>query len=750
MPFDSDGRESLVADVQAILSKLKKVKRAGHGKWSALCPAHEDKNPSLSVGLGEDGKVLLHCHAGCNVKDIVAAVGMTEADLFADAPAQSGKPDIVAIYDYTDVGGNLLYQVVRRSDKSFLQRRPDGRGGWVWNIKGTPRVLYNLPYVASTPMEDWVFIVEGEKDVDNLRALNIAATTNSGGAGKWHQVADDSVLHGRQVAIIPDNDDPGREHAQQVAHALHGKAKVVKVLELLTIWPEAPSKADVSEYIEHRDCLSPEDLADGLIELADSATAWTPEPAKVLSTSAPIVAYQPFPVEILPEPLRSFVAQAGKAIGCDTAFVALPLLAGLASAIGNTRRIGLKRIWSEPAIIWAAIVGDSGTMKSPAMELALKPLRRRQSKAIKQHVEEMEGYKIEAMRYELDLASWKKSGGEGLPPAEPQSPVLPRCWCDDTTIEALAVLLLQNWRGLLMVRDELAGWLGGFDRYAQGKGSEVAKWIEMHGGRSIMVDRKTGQSRTIHVPRAAVSVAGGIQPATLQRALGRAYFENGLAARLLLANPPRRAKRWTEAEVDPATEQAITTVFDRLFDLEPVEGPDGDPEPGIVRLSPSAKAAWVKFYNEHAEEQVDLSGDLSAAWSKLEGYAARLALIVHLVRWAWGDITDPEEVDERSIITGIDLSRWFGQETRRVYDILNESEEDRNRRELIERIMRKSGRLTARDLQRCSRAYPTSEAAEAALDDLVEAGFGRWEQLPAGEKGGRPTRRFRLADSARR
>ncbi len=737
-----------MADVHTILSRLKKVKGAGHGKWSALCPAHADKKPSLSVGLGENGKVLLHCHAGCDVKDIVAAIGMTEADLFADASAQTGKPEIVATYDYTDIDGKLLYQVVRRSDKSFLQRRPDGRGGWVWNMKGTPRVLYNLPYVASTPIQDWVFIVEGEKDVDALRALNIAATTNSGGAGKWHQVADDSVLHGQRVAIIPDNDDPGREHAQQVAQALHGRALEVKVLDLLAVWPEAPSKADVSDYIEHRDCLSPEDLADGLIELADSAPVWTPESAEVLSTSAPIVAYQPFPVEILPEPLRSFVAQAGEAVGCDTAFVALPLLAGLASAIGNTRRIGLKRIWSEPAIIWAAIVGDSGTMKSPAMELALKPLRQRQSKAIKQHVEAMEGYKTEAMRYELDLASWKKSGGEGLPPAEPQSPVLSRCWCDDTTIEALAVLLLQNWRGLLMVRDELAGWLGGFDRYTQGKGSDVAKWIEMHGGRSMMVDRKTGQSRTIYVPRAAVSVTGGIQPVTLQRSLGRAYFENGLAARLLLAHPPRRAKRWTEAEVDPATEQAIATVFDRLFDLEPVEGPDGDPEPGIIHLSSPAKSAWVQFYNEHADEQVELSGDLSAAWSKLEGYAARLALIVHLVRWAWDESVDHDEVDAQSIAAGIALSRWFGQETQRVYDIFNESEEDRDRRELIERIRRKGGKLTARDLQRCSRAYPTSDAAEAALDSLVEAGFGRWEQVPAHGKGGRPTRRFRLADSA--
>ena len=479
-----------------------------------------------------------------------------------------------------------------------------------------------------------------------------------------------------------------------------------------------------------------------------SAPTCAPQPAEVVSTSAPLVAYQPFPVDALPEPLQSFVIQATEAVGCDYAFVALPLLAALASAVGNTRRIELKRVWSEPAIVWTAIVGDSGTMKSPAMELALRPLRQRQSQAIKRHAEVMDEYQTEAMRHELDLAAWKRSGGEGLPPIEPEQPVLLRCWCDDTTIEALAVLLLQNWRGLLMVRDELAGWLGGFDRYAQGKGSDVAKWIEMHGGRSIMVDRKTGQPRTIYVPRAAVSVTGSIQPATLQRALGRAYFENGLAARMLLANPPRRVKRWTETEIDPSIEQAIAAVFDQLFDLEPVEGPDGDPEPGIVRLSPSAKAAWIRFYNEHADEQVELSGDLSAAWSKLEGYAARLALVIHLVRWASGEVSNADALDEQSIAAGVALSRWFGRETERVYSILNEDEEGHDRRELVERIRRKGGKLTVRDLQRSSRAHSTSETAEAALEDLVQSGFGRWEHVPANDKGGRPTRLFALVDSA--
>ena len=158
----------------------------------------------------------------------------------------------------------------------------------------------------------------------------------------------------------------------------------------------------------------------------------------------------------------------------------------------------------------------------------------------------------------------------------------------------------------------------------------------------------------------------------------------------------------------------------------------------------------MTFYNEHAHEQVDLTGDLSAAWSKLEGYAARLALVVHLVRWSADDPTlaAVDVVDEASIAAGVALSRWFGQETRRVYAILEESDADCQRRGLVELIQRHGGSITARELMRSSNAYPTSEAAEQALNDLVQVGTGHWEAVGPTPKGGRPTCRFVLADTA--
>ena len=470
------------------------------------------------------------------------------------------------------------------------------------------------------------------------------------------------------------------------------------------------------------------------------------EPETPPAVQGPLT-WRPFPVGVFPEPVRSFVQESAKATGCDPSYVALPMLSALASAIGNSTCIQLKRSWKEPAIVWTVIVGESGTMKSPALELALRSVRKRQQEAMRDYADKLEAYEAEKIRHERDLTHWKRSKSNENPPAKPEQPIPDRYWCDDTTVEALGVLLLNEPRGLLMARDELGGWFGGFDRYAQGKGGDVAKWTEMFGGRSIIVDRKT--SGNIYVPRAAVSIAGGIQPETLRRSLGKMHFQNGLAARLLMACPPRTVHHWTEADIDHGIEVATALVFDRLYELRPAVDENDELQPVALRLTPEGKGAWIEFYNTHAKEQTRLMGDLSAAWSKLEGYAARLALVIHLVRCAAGDntIVSADEVDEVSVAAGVELSRWFGQEARRVYDILGESDEGRDRRQLVELIRRKGGTVTGRDLMRSSRMYPTADDAEEALKELTDAGFGRLEFDNHGGGRGRPVQRFILTDT---
>ncbi len=205
-------------NLEAVLAQLEGVRRNGAGHI-ARCPAHEDRTPSLSINEHE-GKILVHCHAGCSQEAVLAALKEL-------SPQNGVTARIVAVYDYQDEKGELLFQVLRYEPKNFKQRRPDGNGGWHWNMNGARRVLYRLPEVLA---EKSLLICEGEKDCETARTLGIVATCNAGGAGKWREEYSEH-LRGRQITIIADADEPGRKHAQQVAAFLSGKAEFVKVLE---------------------------------------------------------------------------------------------------------------------------------------------------------------------------------------------------------------------------------------------------------------------------------------------------------------------------------------------------------------------------------------------------------------------------------------------------------------------------------------------------------------------------------------
>jgi hypothetical protein len=231
---------------EEILGRFQCVKRRGLYEAQALCPAHKDKKQSLSVTLGEDGRILMYCHAGCALEDVLAAAELTKQDLF---PLRVDMNGLETIYDYVDENGCLLFQVVRKPGKKFCQRRPDGQGGWSYKLDGVRRIPYCLPEVIGSDPSQIVFVVEGEKDVENLRSLGEVATTKPGGVGNgklWATSAFRDPLRGRAIVILPDNDEPGRQHAARVAQALHGHAGSVKVLTL----PDLPAKGDISDWIQ--------------------------------------------------------------------------------------------------------------------------------------------------------------------------------------------------------------------------------------------------------------------------------------------------------------------------------------------------------------------------------------------------------------------------------------------------------------------------------------------------------------------
>jgi hypothetical protein len=178
---------------------------------------------------------------------------------------KQNKGHIVKIYDYVDPDGNLLFQVCRKDNKDFLQRQPGDMGSWIYNLNGIQRVLYRLPEVLKAKE---VIIVEGEKDVDNLRALGLTATTSPGGSKSWKNQYVDH-LKGKNIVLIPDNDNEGREYMTGVAESLNGRAS----LKWVTL-PGVPKKGDASDYIARFS--DKDEAAENLSILIENARPYEP------------------------------------------------------------------------------------------------------------------------------------------------------------------------------------------------------------------------------------------------------------------------------------------------------------------------------------------------------------------------------------------------------------------------------------------------------------------------------------------
>jgi len=452
-----------------------------------------------------------------------------------------------------------------------------------------------------------------------------------------------------------------------------------------------------------------------------------------------VLAWQPFPVELMPSAVRDYVKQTAEGMACDPTLVAVPMLAGLAAAIGNTRTIMLNDDWVEPSILWLAVVADSGSLKTPASRKALRFITQQESEIEQRNAAAREDYEQELVVHESRLATWKhqsqKSGDSaGPPPMKPSKPPRTAYVVSDTTIEAVVGILADNPRGVLLERDELAGWLAGFDKYkAGGAGrvsSEVGHWLSMHNAGTLRLDRKS-TGRTF-VERASLSITGGIQPDTLVQAIGSEHVANGLLARFLLAAPPRRPKRFTTATADFAAVESARQLFATLYGLPMPE--DG---PKALRLSRDGLDAWEVFYRRHADRQMEAKGVEASMLAKIEAAAARLALIHHVCRQAGDEPTLGHDVDAQSVGVGIRLAEWFADEWLRVYESTVGGTANRDHDgELLAWIDAQGGEVAVRDIGQRLRRYRDADLLERTITAIVHA--GRLESFTVKNENGGP------------
>ena len=253
---------SILENWELFCSKLEQVKH-NNNSIVALCPSHDDKNPSLTASCNGE-KILVKCQAGCTFKEIVTAVGMKQSQFFTPKEKTPLKKP-VATYRYEDTDGVHVMDVVRFKPKGFRPRRPDGE----WTLKGVTRVPYRLPELLSGIKEGReVLILEGEKDCDNAESLGLVATTFAGGAGKWLEEYS-KWFQDAKVICLPDNDITGRKGMHLIASKISKVAQSVRWLEL----PDIPEKGDFSDWIK----IEGNDLEKFNVLILNSSTAWKEE-----------------------------------------------------------------------------------------------------------------------------------------------------------------------------------------------------------------------------------------------------------------------------------------------------------------------------------------------------------------------------------------------------------------------------------------------------------------------------------------
>jgi putative DNA primase/helicase len=232
-----------VREIENVFQKLEGVERR-NGYWIALCPAHNDHDPSLSIKIGDGGKLLLYCHAGCSFEQIMAAL-LAEPPASSQIPSRRGEP--TNVWQVRDVSGELKGLHLRfdrpNGDKKCLWKRPSGE----WGLNGTP--LSAMPLYRSEHVKEWpedlpVVVVEGEKAADALAAVYPATLGTVTGASNTPGREALEVLRGRPVILWADNDDEGRAHMRRIAEALQRVVAEVKIFE----WSDGPPKGDAADH----------------------------------------------------------------------------------------------------------------------------------------------------------------------------------------------------------------------------------------------------------------------------------------------------------------------------------------------------------------------------------------------------------------------------------------------------------------------------------------------------------------------
>jgi len=402
-----------------------------------------------------------------------------------------------------------------------------------------------------------------------------------------------------------------------------------------------------------------------------------------------------FPIDTFPKPMRRLAEAWAADFPCPVEWIALPMLVVAASAIGHSRVVRISSSHTQGARLWGAVIAEPGSGKSPALRMALAPVRRRTGRLM--------------ATYQETLEQWEREGSKGREPREPE------LWTTDVTIEAMKQSLPRTPRGLLCSQDELSGWVSGMNQYKTRGGADVQKWLELWAGEPFLVKR-VKQSRSIYAANPVVNLIGGIVTRNVPMVVNDA--DDGFSDRFLFAHAEGGPFRRSGPGVPARVVDGWCDLYEELSTLEPAF-PDHQPLPVEMEL----KGDIVAWEAAHMAE-ADPDGPYEfhrGAWAKLRVYCARLALVVACAN-------GHQAVERADLDAAIELVGYFKAQLLALKEQNRAIFRSDQRTELLSfdplvKYLRRKGPRTVRDLVMARVPFcRTAGVTQRILDEAKNAG----------------------------
>lgn len=676
-------------------------------------------------------------------------------------PERIKNKKVVSFFSYEDINGKQQFLTALDEDREFHIFHKTKHRHWSFTA---PAV--NFPFRQNGILDSGndvpVLIVPDEVVVEQLVKLGFVATTAracDSRPANW--AAWTHLFVDRKVVILPRSTFLDENNATSIRQHLKEVAKTCVVVYL----PKIDQGEDVAAWLEknkfgklelqtlievelEKNAPAPGATLQDVDIFTGQSDADEADPSKTEKEESWDSSWKAFPVDQLPVEVADYIQEGARLLNCDPAYLALASLVTLGGAVGNSRVCRLNGEWIEPSVFWGCLIAENSTLKSPASDKATEPIEELEDGFAEEFSRELEAFEFQM---EVIRTSGKSAKAEGdrdgsLPLLK--LPVAKRFKVDDITVEKLGEILYDNSKGLVCIRDELAGWFGSFTRYKAAGigGTDMPFWLEVFRARSRTVDRKGGNRPSIRIKRAAVSVYGTIQPETIGAIFNDAFFSSGFVARILFTMPPKPRKVFVEGSIDAAVRFSYKEMFRGLYFL------DGDltfkRDRGIkfVDFTPEGIEAWRRFHKEWSERQYVSFGEIGSSLAKLEAYCARFAMLFALCDFV-SKRAVCEEITAEHVGRAFAMVNWFAVEAERVYSLIRTPATELKTDRIVELIRRHDGKITPRRLLQSNQSrYKNTAKAREILDGMVNAGVLSLENHLPGCTGGRATTVYTLRD----